>query len=189
MIADELGYPIALKISSPDLSHKSDVGGVVLDLKSASEARAAYAQVSRTVSSNAPSARLDGVLIQKQAPAGQEVIIGVSRDPTFGPLVMFGMGGTETEALKDVAFALAPLSASEASDLLEQTWAGRRLRGFRNLPSADRSAVEASLVRLSWLAVDYPDLAEIEINPLIALPQGVIAVDVRARRGASPTPA
>ncbi len=188
LIADELGYPVVMKISSLDISHKSDVGGVVLNLRSASEARTAYVQVSRSVSANAPGARLEGVLIQKQAPAGQEVIIGVSHDPSFGPLVMFGTGGTETEALKDVAFALAPLSPSEASDMLERTWAGRRLDGFRNLPPADRSAVEASLVRLSWLAVDYPDLAEIEINPLIALPQWVVAVDVRARRVASPTP-
>lgn len=189
LIADGLGYPVALKISSPDLPHKSDVGGVVLDVKSASGVRAAYAQLTRSVAANAPGARLDGALIQQQAPSGQEVIIGVSRDPTFGPLVMFGTGGTEAEALRDVAFALAPLSLSEASDMLDRTWAGRRLRGFRNLPPADRSAVEASLVRLSWLAVDQPDILEIEINPLIALPDGVIAVDIRARRGLSPTPA
>ena len=113
------------------------------------------------------------------AAAGQEVIIGVVRDPSFGPMVMFGSGGAEAEGIKDVAFALAPLNAAEAADLIKQTWAGRKLDGFRNIPQADRAAVEDAVVRLSWLAYVHPEFREIEINPLRALDHGAIAVDVR----------
>jgi acetyltransferase len=116
-------------------------------------------------------------------PAGQEVIVGIVQDPQFGPLVMFGSGGVEVEGLKDVAFALAPLSRDEAKHLLDSTWAGRKLRGYRNLPPADRAAVVNVLLRLAQLAADFPQLAEIEINPLRALPdgQGAVAVDVRIK--------
>jgi acyl-CoA synthetase (NDP forming) len=107
----------------------------------------------------------------------------VVRDPQFGAMSMFGSGGVEVEGLKDVAFALAPLSLREAEELLENTWAGRKLKGFRNLPPADRSAVLDALVRLAQLAYDHPQLSEIEINPLRVLPEGegAVAIDVRAR--------
>ena len=181
-LAADLGFPVVMKIASPDISHKSDLGGVVLNVKSAADARTTYTQVTRAVAAAAPSARISGITVQKQIPEGQEVILGVVRDPTFGPLVMFGSGGVETEGLRDVAFALAPLSASEAEVLLQQTWAGRRLDGFRSLPPADKSAVVSALVCLSWLAWDQPDLQDIEINPLRVLTRGAVAVDVRARR-------
>jgi acetyltransferase len=116
-------------------------------------------------------------------PAGQEVIVGVKRDPQFGPLVMFGSGGVEVEGLKDVAFALAPLLPSEAEWLLQRTWAGRKLAGFRSIPPADREAVLEILQRLAQLAFDLPEIAEIEINPLRALApgQGAVALDVRVK--------
>ena len=110
---------------------------------------------------------------------GQEVIVGVVRDPNFGPLVMFGSGGVEAEGLGDVAFALGPLGPSEADDLIRRTWAGRRLDGFRNLPPADKSAVRDALIGLSWLAHDHPEFMEIEINPLRVLAKGAFALDVR----------
>jgi len=180
-LAADLGFPVAMKISSPDISHKSDVGGVILNIKTAADARSGYTQVTRAAVAASPGARISGVTVQKQAPPGQEVIVGVFRDRTFGPLVMFGSGGVETEGLKDVAFALAPLATPEAEHLLQQTWAGRRLDGFRNLPPADKSAVVSALVCLSWLVWDHPELAEIEINPLRVLTRGAVAVDVRAR--------
>ena len=116
-------------------------------------------------------------------PGGQEVIIGAVQDPQFGPLVMFGSGGVEVEGVKDVAFVLAPMTAEEAEFMLDSTWAGRRLAGYRNLPPADRSAVKEALMRLAQLAADYPQMSEIEINPLkVGLEgQGACAVDVRAR--------
>jgi acetyltransferase len=124
-------------------------------------------------------------------PSGQEVIVGVVQDPQFGPLVMFGSGGVEVEGLKDIAFALAPLARDEAEHLLDSTWAGRKLCGYRNLPPADRAAVVNVLLRLAQLAADFPQLAEIEINPLRALPdgQGAVAVDVRIKTSPpSPSP-
>jgi succinyl-CoA synthetase beta subunit len=125
------------------------------------------------------------VVIQPMVPGGQDVIAGVVRDAQFGPLLMFGLGGVEVEALNDVAFALAPLTRYEAEDLLNRTWAGSRLLGYRSLQPADREAVLDVLLRLSQLSVDLPQVAEIEINPLRALPgvNGALALDVRLRLG------
>lgn len=117
--------------------------------------------------------------MQRQLSEGQDVILGVVRDPTFGPLVMFGAGGVEAEGLKDVAFALAPLSVVEAGKLMERTWAGRRLSGFRNIAPADGDAVKDALVRLSWLACEHPEIKDIEINPLRAQDKGAVALDIR----------
>jgi acyl-CoA synthetase (NDP forming) len=130
-----------------------------------------------------PEAAIDGVYVQQMISAGQEVIVGAVQDPQFGPLIMFGSGGVEVEGLKDVAFALAPVTMEEAENLLESTWAGRKLQGFRNLPPADREAVIDVLVRLAQLASEFPQLIEMEINPLRVLPRGkgVYAVDVRVR--------
>ena len=178
-LAQELGFPVVLKIASPDVQHKSDAGGVLLNIRTVNGAASGYAQVVANVRARQPHAIIDGVYVQKQITSGQEVIIGVVRDPSFGPMVMFGSGGAEAEGIKDVAFALAPLNAAEAADLIKQTWAGRKLDGFRNIPQADRAAVEDAVVRLSWLAYDHPEFREIEINPLRALDHGAIAVDVR----------
>ena len=130
-----------------------------------------------------PEARLEGVLVQHMVSGGHEVIVGAKRDAQFGPLVMFGSGGVEVEGLKDVAFALAPLPSSEAEDLLQRTWAGRKLAGFRNIPAGDTVAVKEVLQRLAQLSWDHPEIAEIEINPLRVLTpgEGVVAVDVRVR--------
>jgi acetyltransferase len=117
-------------------------------------------------------------------PEGQEVIIGAVQDPQFGALVMFGAGGTDVEGVKDVAFALAPLTRDEADEMLDRTWAGRKLRGFRHLPPADRTAARDALLRLGQLVADHPEIAEVEVNPLRvrADGEGVVAVDVRLRR-------
>ena len=118
---------------------------------------------------------------QRQIPQGQEVIVGAVRDPLFGPLMMFGSGGVEVEGLKDVAFALAPLNQAEAQEMIRKTWAGRKLKGFRNIPPADEESVVDVLVKLSRLVMEHEDIEEIEINPLRVLSKGAVAVDVRIK--------
>lgn len=181
--AKRIGFPVALKISSPDIPHKTDVQGVLLNLWDERAVAQGYAQMLENIQDNLPHAHIRGVIVQRMLPAGQEVIIGAIQDPQFGALVMFGAGGVEAEELKDVAFVLAPMSEEEANYLLESTWAGRRLKGYRGLLPADRQAVINALMRFSQFAADFPELAEIEINPLRALPagQGAFALDMRAR--------
>ena len=182
-VADAIGYPVAIKVASPDIPHKSDVGGVLLGLGDADAVRAGFATVQANARRAHPAARLDGVHVQRMLPEGQEVIVGAVQDPQFGALVMFGAGGTEVEGMKDVAFALAPLPRAEAEAMLDDTWAGRKLRGFRNLPPADREAAIDALLRLGQMVADHPEIAEVEINPLRVRPrgEGVVAVDVRLR--------
>ncbi len=183
-LANRAGYPVALKVASPDISHKSDVGGVLINLADEAAVRAGFVQVTAAARAARPQgALIEGAYVQRMLPPGQEVIVGVVRDAQFGPLVMFGSGGVEVEGLKDVAFGLAPLTPSEIEHMLESTWAGRKLKGFRSLPPADRGAVRDILARLAQLAADCPEIAEIEINPLrvLAEGQGAVAVDVRAK--------
>lgn len=182
-IAEELGFPVALKIASADISHKSDVGGVLLNIENTSQAKNGYTILVERVQESMPQARIDGVHVQRQIPAGQEVIVGAVRDPQFGALIMFGSGGVEVEGLKDVAFALAPLSQAEAREMIRKTWAGRKLKGFRNIPAVDEQSVIEVLVKLSRLVVEHPEIGEIEINPLRVLNKGAVAVDVRAKFG------
>ena len=174
---------VALKVASPDLPHKSDVGGVRLAVSTPQAAAEAYAQILDAVHTARPDARILGVHVQQMAEEGQELILGAVQDATFGPLVMFGSGGVEVEGLKDIAFALAPITRPDIQRLMTDTWAGQKLAGFRNLAPADRSAVEDCLMRLSRLATDLPELVEIEINPLRALVDGhgCLALDARAR--------
>jgi acetate---CoA ligase (ADP-forming) len=184
-IAAEVGFPVAMKVASTEISHKSDLGGVLLNIQNPDEARLGFQQLIRLTGPAGVDVHSDGVLVQRMVPRGQEVILGARRDPQFGALVMFGSGGVEVEGLKDVAFALAPLTPADADDLLRRTWAGQKLAGFRNLPPADVEAVRESLLRLAQLAFDLPEISEIEINPLRVLARGcgAVAVDVRVRLG------
>lgn len=179
--AAKIGFPVALKIASPDISHKSDVGGILLNLQDEAQVEQGFHQVVENARSAQPQADIQGVIVQPMIPPGQEVIIGIVQDAQFGPLAMFGSGGVEVEGLKDISFGLAPLSRADAIEMLEGTWAGRKLHGYRNLPPADREAALHVLLRLAQLAADYPQLAEIEINPLRVLPagHGAYAIDVR----------
>jgi acetyltransferase len=181
--ATELGFPLVLKIASPDILHKSDVGGIFLGLNSAEEVKASFDLATRNAQAAKPSARLEGCHLQRMIGSGQEVILGSARDPQFGPLIMFGSGGIDVEGLKDVAFCLAPLTVREADRLIDRTWAGRKLAGWRSIPPADRAAVREALLRLSELVYHHPEIAEIEINPLRVLEKGAVAVDVRIRIG------
>jgi acetate---CoA ligase (ADP-forming) len=180
-VADQIGYPVAMKIVSPTVTHKSEVGGVCLNLADSQAVRAAYARIVEQLRTKRSDTQLEGVLVQRMLTGGQEVIVGVRRDAQFGPLVLVGSGGVEVELARDVALGIAPLTYAQAEELLDGTQVGRRLRGWRGTPPGDRQAVLEALVRLAQAALDYPDIAELEINPLYVLPQGqgAYAVDVR----------
>jgi acetyl coenzyme A synthetase (ADP forming)-like protein len=183
MLAAELEFPLVLKVASPDISHKSDVGGVILGIDSPEAAAEAFRIVTRRSRSQRPEARLEGAHLQRMIPSGQDVIVGATRDLQFGPLMMFGSGGVEVEGLKDVAFSLALLAPVHADQMLTRTWAGRKLTGFRSIPPGDAKAVKDVLLRLSRLVSDFPEICEIEINPLrVLVPgQGAVALDVRVK--------
>jgi acetyltransferase len=184
-LANQMGYPVAMKVSSPQISHKSDVGGVLLNLQDAEEVLAGFESIINNARGKIPTAEISGVHIQAMLAGGQDVIIGAIQDHQFGTLVMFGSGGIEVEQVKDVQFGLAPVTHKEAQNMISATWAGKKLTGFRGVPAADRAAVVDSLVRLAQLAADFPSLAEIEINPLsVREPgQGAFAIDVRVKLG------
>jgi acetyltransferase len=180
-IANELGFPVVMKIASPDILHKSDIGGVLLNIKSAEDVSSGYTLLLERAKNAKPDAKIDGVHIQRQIPEGQEVIVGMVRDPQFGALMMFGSGGVEVEGLKDVAFCLAPLDQAEAEEMMRRTWAGRKLKGFRNIPPVDQDSVTDVLIKLSRLVIEHEEIKEIEINPLRVLAKGAVAVDVRIK--------
>lgn len=182
-LARGMGFPAAIKVASPDIQHKSDVDGVLLNLNSEAAVEVGFRQVTANARRMRPQARIAGVYVQPMLPPGQDVMVGAVQDAQFGTLAAFGSGGVEVEGLKDIAFALAPMTPEEADFMLENTWAGRRLKGFRNLPPADRGAVLDAMMRLAQLASDFPALAEIEINPLRVMRhgQGAFALDVRAQ--------
>ena len=181
-VAEELGYPVVMKIISPQILHKSDSGGIKLNLKNAEEVKAAYAEVMKNAASSNPDADLLGVLVEAMAPKGHEMIVGMRRDPQFGPLIMFGMGGIYVELLTDIAFRVAPLSRQDAWDMIMETKAGRLLSGLRGQEPADIDAVVDCIIRLAQLSVDFPNINEIEINPLLvfAKGKGALALDARA---------
>lgn len=183
-LAKSIGYPVALKVALPGLVHKSDVGGVVLNIETPAALQAAFEGLIANLRRHTPiPAAIEGVYVQQMVRGVAEVIVGAVRDPQFGPLVMVGTGGVEVELRGDVAFELAPLTRQQAEAMLERTTVGRRLAGFRGAPPADREAVLDVLLRLAQIMLDHPAVAEVEINPLIVLPegQGVVAVDARLR--------
>ncbi len=179
--AGRIGFPVVLKIASADLPHKSDVGGVRLSLGDEDSVQRAFLEMREAARQARPEARLDGVEVQAMVRGGQEVILGAVHDDDFGPLLMFGSGGVEVESRRDVAFALAPVNRREAGELINSTWAGRRLAGGRGVEPGDRGAVLEGLVRLSRFMLDHPGVAEVEVNPLRVMTQGVLVLDARLR--------
>jgi acetyltransferase len=179
--ASRIGFPVVMKILSPDILHKSDVGGIRLNLTSAEAVQQEYEKLLKDVRGKLPEARIDGVLIEQTAARGQELIVGMKRDPGFGPLLMFGLGGIYVELFKDIAFRIAPVSADDALQMIYETRAGRLLTGFRGQATADLAAVVDCICRLSQLSLDFPEIQEIEINPLqvFAEGQGALALDAR----------
>ncbi|HEU5183899.1 MAG TPA: acetate--CoA ligase family protein [Gemmatimonadaceae bacterium] len=180
-IARTLGYPLVLKIVSPDITHKTDIGGVKLGIETEDELREAYRALVDDVRGALANARIDGVLVQRMVRGGTETIVGVSREPLFGPLVMFGLGGIFVEALRDIVFRVAPLTELDARDMITSIRAKAVLEGIRGRPPADRAALERTLRVIAQLADDFPEIEEMDINPLLALPQGVLALDARVR--------
>lgn len=180
MHAKALGFPVALKIMSPDIPHKTEAGGVRIGLGDEAAVRDAYADIVANASRHAPQALVEGVLVQAMVTGGTEVILGVNNDPLFGPAIMFGLGGIFAEVMKDVSFRLAPITRSEALDMVREIKAFPILDGARGRPKADIDALVDTIVKLAALALDLKDqVAEIDINPLFVLPQGqgVMAAD------------
>ncbi len=178
--ADALGYPVVLKIESPDVLHKSDVGGVRVGLADAAAVRAAFSEMQDAVRRQRPDARLDGGVVQPMVSGGVEVILGVKTDPLFGPAVVFGLGGIFVEVLKDVAIRVPPLDAVEAREMVEEIRGAALLRGARGRPPADVAALADAIVRLGHLAqAQQGSLLALDLNPVLVLPegQGVVAVD------------
>ena len=178
-LAEEFGYPVALKIVSRDIAHKSDVGGVVLGLTSAAAVRRARRDMLARIAEAAPSARLDGVSVQWMAAPGIEVIVGATTDPQFGPVLMFGLGGVFVEVLKDVAFRIVPLEPRDAAQMVREIRGLPVLQGARGAPHADLGAIEGLLLQISRFMADHPEVAELDLNPVFAYAKGAIAVDAR----------
>jgi acetyltransferase len=171
-------YPVAIKIYSKNITHKSDVGGVILNINSDNELKMAF---NRLKTNFEEKGNFEGVLIQAMAPKGQEIILGAVRDPDFGPMLMFGSGGTEVEGLNDVSFSVSPLIDDDIDFMFDSTWAGKKLNGYRNFEKADKEIVRETIVKLEKIMIDNPSIMEIEFNPLIVYPEGNGALVVDAR--------
>lgn len=180
-IADQIGYPVVMKIWSRDIIHKSDVGGVKLGMRNAQEVMDAFDLMMYRVPRKAPQAQILGVLVQQMCKGVREVILGMNRDPRFGPLMMFGMGGTMVEVMKDVSFYLAPLTADEAKQMLISTRTYKMLQGVRGEEGVDIEAIAEGLQRLSQLVTEYPQIQELDINPYVVGPRGTVPIAVDAR--------
>jgi acetyltransferase len=179
--AAEIGFPVVLKIASPDVLHKFDFGGVKLDVKNTAEVRKAYYSILKNVLAGKPDARITGVTVEEMAPPGKEVILGMNRDPQFGPLLMFGLGGIYVEALEDVNFRLAPIRELTATMMIKKTRTFKILDGFRGGPVYDIGAIADCLMRLSQLVIDFKEIQELDLNPLLVYEkgQGCKIVDAR----------
>ena len=177
--AEKIGFPVVLKIVSPDIIHKSDVGGVMLDLKTALEVERAYRTILANVNNHQPSAKVSGILIQEMAPSSTEVIIGAIKDDQFGPTLMFGLGGIFVEILKDVAFRIAPVTKQEAELMITEIKAYPVLKGYRNQPPLDINAIAEIIVNTSKLVTDHQEIKELDLNPIMVYEKGAKTVDAR----------
>ncbi|GAA2358599.1 acetate--CoA ligase family protein [Nonomuraea africana] len=185
-LAEELGFPVVLKIVSPDILHKTDAGGVLVGLRNAEEVASGYAQILANATAYDPEASVDGIQVQQLVGGGHEVIIGAVTDPTFGKVVAFGLGGVLVEVLKDVTFRLAPLSGDDALGMLDDIRAAEVLRGARGAEPASREALAQMIERVGALVGDFPEIAEVDLNPVFAGPDGAVAADVRILIGEPP---
>lgn len=177
--AEEIGYPAVLKVVSGDIAHKSDVGGVELGLSDSEEIRAAFERIMSAVQEAAPNASVNGVSVQQMAKPGTEVIIGTTTDPQFGPVLAFGLGGIMVEVLKDVAFRIVPLEKRDANQIVREIKGYPVLEGIRGQSPADIDALEEMILQVSAFAEQHPEIAELDLNPVLAYPDGAIAVDAR----------
>jgi acetyl coenzyme A synthetase (ADP forming)-like protein len=179
--AVELGLPAVLKILSQDVVHKSDVGGVAVDLRSDDEVREAFARITDSVRAQLPDARIDGVLVQPYVKGGRETIVGVTTDPSFGPVLMFGLGGIYVEALRDVTFRVHPVSDVDAQEMVREIRGHSMLQGIRGEPPSDIGVIVETIQRISQLVGENPEILELDINPFVVFEEGAMAVDARVR--------
>jgi len=178
-ISRQFGFPVVLKIASPDIVHKSDAGGVRVGLNNAKQVGKAYDQILLAIRQKYPQARLHGVAVQKMARPGVEVIIGMSKDAQFGPVLMFGLGGILVEVLKDVSFRIVPLSRRDAAEMLREIKGYPLLEGYRGREAVDISYLEELLLKVSSFVEQNPGVRELDLNPIFAYSDGAIAVDAR----------
>ncbi len=178
-LAEEIGYPVVLKIVSPDILHKTEAGGVLVGLSTADEVGEGYDTIVANAKRYDSDASITGVQVQQMLGSGEEVLIGAVTDPTFGPVMTFGLGGVLVEILRDVTFRLAPTSPEDARDMIDGIQAAEVLRGVRGRPGVDREALAAMIERVSTLVADFPEISEVDLNPVLATPEGATAVDAR----------
>lgn len=177
--AEQLGYPVVLKIVSPDIIHKSDAGGVMVNLKSKTGVQDAYRKILENAKKYKATAKIAGVLVQEMAPQSTEVIVGAVKDPQFGQTLMFGLGGVFVEILKDVTFRIAPITREDALEMVTGIKAYPLLKGYRNTPPTDTEAIVNILLNTSRLVMDNPQIKELDLNPVLAYEKGAKTVDAR----------
>jgi len=182
-VSREVGYPCVLKVSSPDITHKSDAGGVKVGLADETQVAEAFDAIMASCRAKYPEATIDGVTVQDMAPPGLEVIVGMATDPQFGPVLMFGLGGVWVEVLKDVSFRLVPLTREDARAAITEIRSARLLEGFRGSDPVDVTALEDILLRVSEFVAATPEVREMDLNPIFAYPDGAVAVDARVILG------
>ncbi len=177
--AESAGYPVVLKVVSPDIAHKSDVGGVKLNLKDKDAVGAAFDEIVANSKKAVADARIAGVAVQHMAPQGTEVIVGMTTDAQFGPVMMFGLGGIMVEVLKDVSFRLVPLAEKDADQMINEIKGRPVLEGVRGQPAADLKALRTTILKVSEFVQKHPEVRELDLNPVFAYPDGALAVDAR----------
>ena len=178
-VSKKMGFPVVLKISSPDIVHKSDAGGVKLGLANATQVGKAYTEITSSIKNQYPQAQIQGVSVQKMAPDGTEVIIGMSKDPQFGPVLMFGLGGVLVEVLKDVSFRITPVTTRDASEMIKEIKGYPILQGYRGKEPANITALEELIVKVSEFVEQNPQIKELDLNPVFAYKDKAVAVDAR----------
>jgi acetyl-CoA synthetase (ADP-forming) len=177
--AEKIGYPIVLKIVSPQVLHKSDAGGVIVGVTDEKGIRESYQKIISNIKKNVPAAVIEGILVQEMAPKGTEIIIGSTVDPTFGPTIMFGLGGIFVEILKDVSFRLAPITKDDAWEMLDEIKAKKMLDGPRGTAKADKETIVNTLLSVSKMLMECPEIKELDMNPILVYEKGARAVDAR----------
>ena len=186
--AERTGFPVVLKIVAPAIVHKTEVGGVEVNLGDATDVRRAFERIMSAARAAEPGAEITGVLVQPMIQHGRELIVGMTRDPAYGPLLMFGLGGILVEVLRDVSFRIAPIGRDDARRMMREIRGAKLLDAVRGSPPADRAAIEDVLLRVSRLATDFPEIAELDVNPLMAMPSGAVAADARVMLAPLPVP-
>jgi acetyl-CoA synthetase (ADP-forming) len=177
--AEKIGFPVVVKVISPDISHKSDVGGVIIGLNNTAEVTRAAQEVLEKVKARAPSARITGIMVQKMAKPGVEVIIGGLRDAIFNTTLMFGLGGIYTEILRDVSFRVWPITEEEAVEMITEIRSRNILRGYRNTPPVDLKSLAEIILKLGRILEEHSEIQSADLNPVLAYPNGAVVVDAR----------